>query len=318
MPPVVEEPDLADVPTTSDEAEARLRAWEAAVRRPGQQSFLRIRRDDRGALTIRADAEALRRRRGSLELAGDRLRLAVNSRAFVLPLRHFDAVLRHTDKWVLIEVKPRAGETAVQRELAGEVLKLVSESAHDDYHVALLRRVFRAVTEVTEDVEVETVADALSAGTDLLAVVRLFEQPEAIETLKQSDPLAPARLRGIEAREKLIDLAGGTLSGEEVARALGLTRQAVDKRRRSRRLFAISLGKRGHRYPAFQLTDGRPLPGLDAVLAALRGHDAWTQLAFFVNGRPDLNGRSPIDALRRGDVHAVLRAAATVGEHGAA
>jgi hypothetical protein len=115
----------------------------------------------------------------------------------------------------------------------------------------------------------------------------------------------------------MIDLAGGTLSSEEAARALHLTRQAVEKRRRAGRLLALSLGRRGHRYPAFQFGEGG-LPGLERVLGALKDHDPWTQLAFFVTRQSDLDDQTAVVRLRAGDVETVLRAAGAVGEHGAA
>jgi hypothetical protein len=86
--------------------------------------------------------------------------------------------------------------------------------------------------------------------------------------------------------------------GADAAAVLGITRQGVEKRRRSGRLLSVSLGKRGYRYPAFQFVDGHALPGIARVLAALEGKDPWTQLSFFVNRRSDLDGRSPVEVLQ--------------------
>jgi hypothetical protein len=183
---------------------------------------------------------------------------------------------------------------------------------------ALLTRTRRAVADVTRDVDDRTAADAVSASSDALVLVRLLEQPEVLDALRAADALAPARLRGIEARAKLVDLAGGLASSEEASAALGLTRQAIEKRRRAGRLLALSLGKRGYRYPVFQFGEGRTLPGLERVLDALEGTDAWTALAFFVNRRAELGDRSPVELLRIGQVDAVIEAAGTIREQGAA
>lgn len=183
---------------------------------------------------------------------------------------------------------------------------------------ALLMRTRRAVEQMTRDVDARAAADAVSAASDALVVLRLLEQPEALESLRGADPLAPARLRGIDARKKLVDLAGGLLSSEDAAMALGLTRQAVEKRRRAGRLLSLSLGRRGYRYPAFQFADGATLTGLERVLDALTGRDAWTQLAFFLNRRVDLANQSPVTRLRRGDVDAVVDAAGADAHQGAA
>jgi len=100
--------------------------------------------------------------------------------------------------------------------------------------------------------------------------------------------------------------------------ALGLSRQAVDKRRRAGRLLALSFGRRGYRYPAFQVVDGDVQPGLERVIAALADQDGWSRLAFFVNRRSDLNDESPLSLLKRNDVEPVVQAARAAGEHGAA
>jgi hypothetical protein len=42
------------------------------------------------------------------------------------------------------------------------------------------------------------------------------------------------------------------------------------------------------------------------------------KLAFFLNSNLRLNDESPLHRLRRGDIDAVLHAAETYGEHGAA
>ncbi len=142
--------------------------------------------------------------------------------------------------------------------------------------------------------------------------------PDLLERIRASDPLAPARLRGVTARQQLLDLAGGTLSREETAKTLGLKRQAIERRRGAGRLLALSFGKRGYRYPACQFVDGRTVPGLERVLDALKDQDAWTQLAFFVNRRSDLNDEGPLTLLGRGEIDRVLPVARALGEHGAA
>jgi hypothetical protein len=56
---------------------------------------------------------------------------------------------------------------------------------------------------------------------------------------------------------------------------------------------------------------------LEAVLYALKPHDAWTKLVFFTSGNTATDGRKPLDVLRSGDVENVLAAARTYGERGA-
>jgi hypothetical protein len=190
---------------------------------------------------------------------------------------------------------------------------------------ALGARAARAVVQMTSDVDERVASEAVSASSDALVLLRLFERPEVLESLRAADPLAPARLRGIAARRRLVDLAGGLLSAEQAGDELGITRQAIEKRRRAGRLLSLLLGRRGYRYPAFQFVDGHTLPGLERVLDALSGRDPWTQVSFFVNRRSDLDGRSPVQLLqatrRRPDrdvVDAIVEAAEAEMEQGAA
>jgi hypothetical protein len=190
---------------------------------------------------------------------------------------------------------------------------------------ALGTRAARAVVQMTSGVDERVASEAVSASSDTLVLLRLLEQPEVLESLRAVDPLAPARLRGIDARRKLVDLAGGLLSAEDAGDELGMTRQAIEKRRRAGRLLSLSLGRRGYRYPAFQFVHGQTLTGLERVLDALSGRDPWTQVSFFVNRRSDLDGRSPLQLLqasrRRPDddvVDAVVEAAEADAEQGGA
>jgi hypothetical protein len=138
--------------------------------------------------------------------------------------------------------------------------------------------------------------------------------------LEHSDPLRPARLRGLQAARALLNREGGTLTAEEVAKHLGVTRQAVDKKRHAGKLLAVTRGSRSVLYPAWQFTPQGILPGLEAVLRALDENktDPWAKLSFFLGENLRLGGDSPLTALRAGRVEEVIVAARSFGEHGAA
>jgi biotin operon repressor len=123
---------------------------------------------------------------------------------------------------------------------------------------------------------------------------------------------------GIEKQRQVIQQAGGAFTAEEVAEFLGITRQAVDKRRTQGQLIGLTQGRRGYAYPAFQFEDGKTLQGLDRVVDALRDHDPWMQLIFFVNGDDRSGGESGLEVLRAGRVDAVALAAEGYGERGTA
>ena len=126
-----------------------------------------------------------------------------------------------------------------------------------------------------------------------------------------------ARLRGIEAKRRILTEDGGILTSETVGEILTISRQAVEKRRKAGRLIGISLGRRGFGYPTWQFSERGTLPHLDEVLDALKQHDAWTKLVFFTSENAATDGRKPLDVLRSGDVEKVVAAARIYGEQGA-
>jgi hypothetical protein len=169
-------------------------------------------------------------------------------------------------------------------------------------------------TALSEDL----VIDAAAAPSDLDVLLRGLLANPIIEDLKAVEPLAPAFIRGYEAKRKLIEEHGGTYSAEEAGEHLGVTRQAVDKRRQAGKLLALAIGRHGYRYPVWQFTDSGTLPGLEVVLDILAPHDQWMQTAFFVGKNPRLNDRTPVELLAAGEIDSVVNAASVYGEHGAA
>ena len=160
------------------------------------------------------------------------------------------------------------------------------------------------------------VAGETGSGYGLL--LSALEQPEAQEALRKEDPLATARLRGIRMREELLRAEGGAVGAPEMAALLGITRQAVDKRRKAGKLLAVAAGARRWLYPSWQVADGGSLAGLEETLAALREWSPWARLGFLLGENPRLGGERPLDTLRRGEVDRVLRAARAFGDQGAA
>ncbi|CAN5605873.1 hypothetical protein BH23CHL2_BH23CHL2_26380 [soil metagenome] len=152
------------------------------------------------------------------------------------------------------------------------------------------------------------------AGSDYLALVEFLERPEVLSALRETDPLISARIRGLRMREQLLAAGGGVCSAREFADALGITRQAIDKRRRSGTLIGVSLGKRGYMYPVWQIG----LDGLGDVLAELQEYDPWTQLAFVLSPNRWLDGQSPLDVLKSGEIARATEAAHLYGEQVAA
>ncbi len=166
---------------------------------------------------------------------------------------------------------------------------------------AFRRRAEHAVEHIARSATIEALGEALSAPTDFGAVARALGDPAAFAASRPLDPLADAWARGAVERERLSVDAGGLLSAEEAGRALGgISRQAVDKRRRSLQLLGVRVAS-DWRYPAVQIErDGQVVPGLAAVLAGLATLGPWAQLGFLLAKDDALGGLTPLDALRQG------------------
>lgn len=166
---------------------------------------------------------------------------------------------------------------------------------------AFLRRAEHAMEHIARSATLEALGEALSAPTDFGAVARALGDPAAFTASRPLDPLADAWARGAAERERLSVEAGGLLSAEGAGRALGgISRQAVDKRRRNRQLLAVRVGQ-DWRYPAAQIGgDGQAVSGLAAVLDGLAELGPWAQLAFLLAKDDALGGVTLLDALRQG------------------
>jgi hypothetical protein len=135
----------------------------------------------------------------------------------------------------------------------------------------------------------------------------------------RSDKLARAHVRGIAARQQLAEAEGGSLSSEETARLLHISKTAVLKRLEAGRLLAWREERlQAARFPRWQFDQhGRVLAGVEEVLAILNqdeGLDAWGKILFFLTEKGGLEGRRPLDLLRGGKLGEVRLAAQAYAE----
>lgn len=205
--------------------------------------------------------------------------------------------------------------TQEQTELKTELYKLL-EINQPTRRIHMLR-MLRSLNQISASVAEKSLVSAVSAPTDLQVVLRTLEDSGVFADVLPDDPLAAARLRGATRKAELLREHGGSLSAPQVAKLLGISRQAVDKRRQKGTLFAVELGRAGYTYPVWQFTDKGVLPGLRDVLAAFSVTDPWTKLNVLLTADPRLDGRTPLEALQAGDVELSRRAVAAYGEHGA-
>ncbi len=234
---------------------------------------------------------------------------------FVLAPFQASLQLQH-DSFTLLVKQKKASEDS-PASLIEETFAASWNRVRSPVQEVFLRRALNALVHLGELTD-PVLKTAISAPSDQGVVVRALQSPEALAPLKAVDPLLDARLRGITARQRLVESHGGALTADEVAKLLKVTRQAVDKRRRNGQLLAVELGRRGYYYPAWQFGESGALPGLESVLKTLSDHDAWMQLAFFIAPNPRLDGKTPYRALEEGRLEAVLIAAQAYGEQGAA
>lgn len=135
----------------------------------------------------------------------------------------------------------------------------------------------------------------------------------------RQDKFALAVARGMEARQKLAEAEGGSLSSDEVARLLRISKTAVLKRLEAGRLLAWREERlRAARFPRWQFDEhGHVLANLEDVLECLnqdQGLDAWGKILFFLQTKTSLGGKRPLDLLREGKVKQVCQAAQAYAE----
>jgi hypothetical protein len=172
---------------------------------------------------------------------------------------------------------------------------------------AFLRRATSALERISANVPAKDLADALSAPTDAGSLAQLLSRSDMVgAAINDLDPLVPALARNVEHRQNLVERAGGTVSAEDAGRMLGISRQAVDKRRRAGTLLAVREGS-DWRYPLCQFDQGEVIGGISDVVRGFAAAGPWIALDFLLAADTVLGGRTALQALSDGDREAVRR-----------
>lgn len=187
----------------------------------------------------------------------------------------------------------------------------LSQSKNKKASLQFLQDIVDVLVEVNQYVNIPANS---TQPTPFDRIVEVLTTKETLNKLAPSDPLAAARLKGVIIKRNLLFEDGQPLKSEEVASLLNVTRQAVDKRRKKGQLLGVSLGRRGYLYPIWQFLDGKVLAGLERVLAELSEYDPWTQLMFFKTGDLRLDGATPLEQLKAGEIDKVVWAASCYGK----
>lgn len=135
----------------------------------------------------------------------------------------------------------------------------------------------------------------------------------------RANKLARATVRGLEVRQQLAEAEGGSLSSEETARLLRISKTAVLKRLDAGRLLAWREERlQAARFPHWQFdAHGHVLAGLEEVLTILNQDerlDAWAKVLFFLQEKTSLADRRPLDLLREGRLQEVCLTAHAYAE----
>ena len=193
-----------------------------------------------------------------------------------------------------------------------------AESARQALAQAFLKRSVKMLERVSSSASSEALKSALSFPTDVGGVASLLSDLASLAVdLSAVDPFVEAMARGVAVKNELLTIGGGGLTSSQVSSALGITRQAVDKRRFRRALLAVPNGSGEYVYPACQFTSDGVVPGLEEVLRAFQIRSPWTQLSVLLASTPALGGKTIIEALKSGAIKRAIAIAASFGEQAA-
>lgn len=119
-----------------------------------------------------------------------------------------------------------------------------------------------------------------------------------------------ALARGLVARREMEEAEGGSVSSDQAARLLGMSKPSVLKRFEKGQLLGWrDQRQKAVRLPIWQFSDQGMIAGLDRILEVLRRTplDDWGRVSFFLEKRESLGGLSPLEVLRQGRLEDVER-----------
>jgi hypothetical protein len=197
---------------------------------------------------------------------------------------------------------------------AGEVVAHVPVSKARFQRIMTKKRVLGKVISGYAD----AAAKAKRTGKDYIIAYRVSPDGKAVEV---GEPRAEAPAGGslgaaiAQAKARGATKVSDILKGADMltARAfgdlIGASHETVNTRRKRHEVLGLEGATRGVKYPRWQVTDaGLPLPGLVQLFHVL-GEQPWTVYRFLRTAHAELGGSTALDALKAGQVDAVVGAA---------
>ena len=176
------------------------------------------------------------------------------------------------------------------------------------YIVKEAERVENALMKAMEQVSSSvSSADVFCQAVHNTAERLLEEQPAPYLSRKTEALMANLRVQRSE---------GGSMSSNEVAAILSLSRQAVDERRKRKKLVAWRMTNGKWRYPVWQFGQAGTRPGIEGCLAALEYDDQASVMDFFLLPSERLEGKRPLDLIRAGATEKAVESARSFGIYG--
>lgn len=156
-------------------------------------------------------------------------------------------------------------------------------------------------------------AAAEREGLEGLEGLQGSQGPNRSAAAGNEDLLAAMRAEESDLRRR--DVAEGRLLNSAAMREkLGVSRQALSAALRAQRIFALSGPSGDYLYPAFFADPGQERAVLEKVCRALGSLPGGAKWEFFTTPRQSLGRKTPLQALAKGKIDAVLTAAAAFAE----
>ena len=154
---------------------------------------------------------------------------------------------------------------------------------------------------------VERTVAALSFLAEMFAEVAAYAaqaQPSGV--------LEAAQRRGELLLTQLV-ATGQLVPSGALTKALGITRQALNKAVQARRIFALERGGENY-YPAFYADPALERRRVEIIAKRLGDASGWDKWLFFTTPKASLGRRTPVLAMIKGEYDRVLRAASAHAE----